>query len=532
MNNFCRVIVENITISPTSDEREAFQSAKKILSGIKGFGRASGFGIYKKSVDARRKDNIKLVCSVYAEVENSGKINRDYLAKKGIKLKSDVVPSFDVGSEALDARPAVVGFGPAGMFAALFLAEYGYRPVVFERGGCVDDRVAAVEKFNREGILDSECNIQFGAGGAGTFSDGKLTTRISDPYVTYVLSKLRDMGSPEDVTKNAKPHIGTDVLRDVVKNFHREIERLGGEVRYNSRVDSVGENYIVVKGEKIKCSAVILATGHSARDVYDFAVKNGFSLEMKPFSVGVRIEHLTRDIDYAMYGSEEMAEILGHADYSLSMRRGDRGVYSFCMCPGGTVVGAASEHGGVVTNGMSCRLRDGVNSNAAIAVSVLPSDLGSDIFSGVEFQRRLERAAYAAGGSDYTAPTQRFGDFVYGKVGRISERIRPSYRDGKVTPCDFNTLFPEFVSSMLKEGIDNFGRKIKGFSDRDVPLTGVETRTSAPLRILRDENFEAIGKKGIYPCGEGAGYAGGIVSAAVDGIRTARAVISKYKPFD
>lgn len=525
-----KVIVENIIIPPEAGDSEAFAAAGLKLRAVGAFGKADNFGIYKKSVDARHRGKIKLVCSVYAEVECRDTVDEKQLAGKGIRFKCDVVPEFTPGKEAMNGRPAVIGFGPAGMFASLFLAEYGYRPIVFERGGSVDERTAAVENFEKNGTLDTECNVQFGAGGAGTFSDGKLTTRIGDPFVAYVLKKLKEMGAPDDVTRNAKPHIGTDVLRDVVKNFHREIEKLGGEVRYHSKVTSVGDGFVTVNGEKIPCSAAILATGHSARDVYGFVMENGFAVEPKPFSVGVRIEHLRRDIDRAMYGSEDLSEILGHADYSLSMRKGNRGVYSFCMCPGGKVIAAASERGGVVTNGMSNRLRDAENSNSAIAVSVLPSDFGGRIENAVEFQRSLERAAFEAAGGDYSAPNQCFGDFVDGQVGKVSKRIKPSYRDGAVTPCDFNRIFPEYISSMLKEGISVFGNKIRGFAERDVPLTGVETRTSAPLRILRGENFTAIGKDGVYPCGEGAGYAGGIVSAAVDGIRAAGAVISRYKP--
>ncbi len=524
-------ILENIKASIDTCDREILSIAEKKLSSISEFGEVIRLELYKKSVDARKKDSIHFVCSVSGVAyvkENADEIK---LRKFNIKLTNEKALDFEPGNKKLANRPIIVGFGPAGMFSALMLAKYGYRPIVLERGGDVDSRCTAVKLFEETGQLDTENNIQFGAGGAGTFSDGKLTTRISDPYVRYVLKVLHEMGAPEDVLWRAKPHIGTDILRNVVKNIHNEIVRLGGEIRYNSRVDAFGEGYVKVCGSRLDSDAVIVAIGHSARELYGFAVDEGYQLEPKPFSVGVRIEHLQSEIDRAMYGREDLWTKLGHAEYNLSYRKGERGVYSFCMCPGGTVVAAASEDGGVVTNGMSNSLRDGNNANAAIAVSVLPTDLGGKITDGIEFQRQLERTAYRFGGENYYAPCQSVGNFHLGKKGSIPARIKPSYRDGKVTSCDMNEIFPVFISSMLKEGLHEFGKKIKGFNDSDVILTGVETRTSAPLRMLRDPvSYAAIGKKGIYPCGEGAGYAGGIVSAAVDGIRVAGAVISEFSP--
>ena len=285
---------------------------------------------------------------------------------------------------------------------------------------------------------------------------------------------------------------------------------------------------MVVKGEKIPCGPVILAPGHSARDTYDTLLSDGYMIEAKPFSIGVRAEHLQADIDLAMYGDDSLFEKLGHAEYQLSHRKGERGVYTFCMCPGGEVVAAASEEGGVVTNGMSCHARDGRNANAAVAVSVLPSDFSSDPRSAIEFQRQLERAAFISGGSSYAAPCQSVGAFFDGFEGGYGERIVPTYMNSNVTPCDFNKLLPDFAVSMLKEGLSVFGKKIKGYDSPDVPLTGIETRTSAPLRILRDERLCAVGHSLVYPCGEGAGYAGGITSAAVDGIRVAEAILSRF----
>ena len=527
------LIVENIRLPISCDDEDITRAAIKKLSAFSGLGAPTRLEIYKRSVDARKKESICFVCSVYAQVPCSENIDIEKLKSAGIKEKVLSSPEFVSGNEKMSAPPVVIGFGPAGMFSALLLAKYGYRPIVLERGGSVNERVACVSKFYEKGELTEDTNIQFGAGGAGTFSDGKLTTRINDPYVHFVLETLRDMGAPEDVVFKAKPHIGTDVLRKVVENFHREIERFGGMVLYNSKVTAFDSGFVVLNGEKLQSGATVAACGHSARDIYRYVTDSGFAVEPKPFSVGVRIEHLQRDIDRAMYGREELAEKLGHAEYALSLRRGERGVYTFCMCPGGTVVAAASERGGVVTNGMSEHSRDGRNANAAIAVSVLPSDYGNNVDGAVEFQRQLERAAFENGGRNYFAPCQSVGDFLSGKKGKIPSRVAPSYMDGKVTAADFNGLFPEYVSSMLKAGITDFGKKIKGFDAPDIPLTGVETRTSAPMRILRNtETLEAIGHEGVYPCGEGAGYAGGIVSAAVDGLRVAGKIIEKFRPID
>lgn len=526
-------IIENIKLPIDCEDGDIIEAARKRLYALSEFDAPQRLELYKKSVDARKKDSICFVCSVCGEALVRADADLSRLQRAGVKLTCQSSLEFKKGTKKLEARPVIVGFGPAGMFAALVLSQHGYRPLVLERGADIKGRTEAVSRFETDGILDTENNIQFGAGGAGTFSDGKLTTRISDPYVRHVLRALYEMGAPEDVLWRAKPHIGTDVLRQVVSNIHSKVVRRGGEIRYNTRVDAFGEGYVVVNGEKIYSDAIIVATGHSARDLYKFMIDGGFELEAKPFSVGVRIEHLQRDIDRAMYGNEDLWTKLGHAEYGLSYRKGQRGVYTFCMCPGGKVVAAASERGGVVTNGMSERLRDGENANSAVAVSVLPSDTGGGLYDGIDFQRRLEKLAFSAGGSDYYAPCQSVADFKNGTVGSVSGRVRPSYRDGRVTPYDLNKILPEFVSTMLKCGLYEFGKRIKGFDADHALLTGVETRTSAPLRMLRDSNtYEAVGKQGIYPCGEGAGYAGGIVSAAVDGLRVAGSVISKFLPFD
>lgn len=504
-------------------EAEAVHKAAQLIKKETGC-TPTNLKISKKSIDARR--DISFVYSVYAEVETSCVISSP-------DIKEYSAPSFELecGDESLTERPVIIGFGPAGMFAGLLLARYGYKPLILERGASVAERVEAVENFIKFGVLDTSTNIQFGAGGAGTFSDGKLTTRINDPLIMYVLDMLHQLGAPDDIMYKAKPHIGTDILRKVVENADKEITRLGGEIRYKSKAENITSSSVTVNGERIPCGAVILACGHSARDTYSELIGAGFSVEAKPFSVGVRAEHLQSDIDTAMYGAHAGDSQLGHAEYQLSWRQGERGCYTFCMCPGGEVVPSASEEGGVVTNGMSRHARDGKNVNAAVCVSVKPEDYGNNPLSAIEFQRNLEKRAFLAGGEDYYAPMQTLGDLISGKSGTEYKRIVPSYRGGKVRCADFSKLFPPFVTEMLRAGLVNFGRKIKGYDAPDVPLTGVETRTSSPVRIIRGENLCALGHDGIYPCGEGAGYAGGIVSAAVDGLRVASKIITRYKPY-
>ncbi|MBQ3528000.1 MAG: hypothetical protein IJA52_05560 [Clostridia bacterium] len=450
-------------------------------------------------------------------------------SESGIRYQPVSELSVENGKENLDGRPYIVGFGPAGIFCALLLAERGLRPVVIERGAPVDERVCKVESFYKTGILDTETNIQFGAGGAGTFSDGKLVTRIGDPRSEYVLKKLVEFGAPENILWDAKPHIGTDVLREVVSRAHDMITSLGGEIIYNTRAERIGDGHLTINGEMVKCGFVVLCPGHSSRDTYAELIKDGFCVEAKPFSIGVRVEHLQSELDRSMFGNEGLAERLGHAEYQLSYRKGDRGVYTFCMCPGGEVVAATSEEGGVVTNGMSYHARDGKNANAAVAVSVLPEDFNGDPCMAIEFQRKLEREAFVAGGRNYYAPCQSIGNFYDGKDGGFGNKIVPSYMNSKVNAADFNKLLPNFAVSMLKEGFSVFGKKIKGYDSPNVPLTGIETRTSAPVRILRNDKMCAIGHDLVYPCGEGAGYAGGITSAAVDGIRVAEAILSRFR---
>lgn len=486
--------------------------------------------IHRKSIDARKKAAVKLVYSVCAEIEISkNKVSR--IKECGFKLYTEGEFTHNIGSKAMNGRPVIVGFGPAGIFCALALAEKGYAPIVFERGGDVNSRVEAVERFISSAVLDTECNIQFGAGGAGTFSDGKLTTRINDPLCSYVLAKLYELGAPEDILTKAKPHIGTDILRRVVENADRKIRVLGGEIYYNSKAEVAGDK-LFVGGNEVSYGILVLAIGHSSRDTYSLLMDGGYLIEPKAFSVGVRIEHLQNELDESMFGQLAGDATLGHAEYNVSYREGNRGVYSFCMCPGGEVMAAASEEHGVVTNGMSYRDRGGDNANAALAVSVLPEDYGATPAGAISFQRQLERKAFEVGGRSYAAPMQKVGDFLNGSVSDKIGRVKPTYMNGNVTAADMRTVLPEFVTDLLSKGIVNFGKKINGFDTPDAVLTGVETRTSAPVRIIRSENFTAPAHEKVYPCGEGAGYAGGIMSAAIDGLRVARAVMETYAPIN
>lgn len=522
-----RYIVENIKIGVDDPEDAAIDGARSVLCRI-GARDISDLRLHRRSLDARRRGNVCFVCSVIAECEMPESVSDDALIRAGVKLRPKFSLRFEAGKERLRARPVIVGFGPAGMFAALTLCEYGYRPIVLERGAAVDERVQKVDEFFSGGSLDTATNVQFGAGGAGTFSDGKLTCRIGDAAAESVLETLVSLGAPEDIVYRARPHIGTDVLRDVVRAASRRVEETGGEVRYLSRAENIGESTLRVNGGTLPFGALILACGHSARDTYRELISAGYDVTAKPYSVGVRIEHLREDIDRALLG--EYAGKLPAAEYNLSLREGERGVYTFCMCPGGVVTASSSEEGTVVTNGMSDRARSGRNSNSAVCVSVLPSDFGGTPEAAIEFQHILERRAFELGGSSYAAPMQTVGDFLSGRVGTKPSRIMPTYRGGDVRCADLCDLFPTFVTDMLRKGISDFGRKIRGFDAPDAVLSAVESRTSAPVRIIRSEDRRALGHPDVYPCGEGAGYAGGIVSAAVDGIRTAGAVISRFAP--
>ena len=535
-------ILDGISLSPDCPPEEAILCAERKMRSAGISPTAFRLELYKRSVDARRKDDIKLICAVSATAKEEGRDQRARFERLGARrVELDEIESA-TGNEPMAAPPLVVGMGPAGMFCALMLAERGYRPVIIDRGDSVSDRVAAMERFYTTHILDEDSNIQFGAGGAGTFSDGKLLTRINDPKCAYVLKTFARFGAPEEITTKAKPHIGTDILRDVVDNILREIERLGGRVIYRCKLTGLrkmpdGLVEAVTNKGSLLASSVTLALGHSARDTYEMLLGNGFEMIPKPISVGVRIEHKRSFIEEALYGRFAGTPSLGAAEYALSDTKGERGVYTFCMCPGGEVVAAASECGGVVVNGMSRFARDGANSNSAVAVSVRVEDFepkdGSLVLGAIEFQRRIERHAFAAGGGDYRVPVQTVGDFLQGKQGTEPGEVQPTYMDGKhFKASSMDSVLPDFVCSTLRYGLASFDKKIRGFASDHALLSGAETRTSSPLRILRGEDMQAIGKANIYPCGEGAGYAGGITSAAVDGIKVALAIASRFKPFD
>ena len=490
----------------------------------------------KRSVDARHKDSVTFSAAVDAELaidENS--VLRRCKSNK-ISAAKQYVYQLPKGKK-LDLRPVVVGAGPGGLFAALILAQAGQCPILIERGKSVDDRTRDVNAFWNGGSLDTQSNVQFGEGGAGAFSDGKLNTGTKDPRSRKILEEFVAHGAPEEILYNAKPHIGTDRLKPTVKAIRNDIIAFGGEVRFSTtltRIVTNGGRVTAIetehegKRETIETDNVILALGHSARDTFKMLYESGFAMEAKPFSVGVRIEHLQENISRAQYGSFYNDPHLGAADYKLNVHLGSgRGVYTFCMCPGGYVVAAASEENTVVTNGMSEFARDGANANSALLVGVSADDYGSDSpLAGVEFQRRIERAAFIAGGGTYRAPVQRVGDLLAGRKSTSLGSVIPTYRPGYEF-ADAADYLPGFAADSLREAIPLLDRRLHGFADPDAVITGSETRSSSPVRILRGESFESLSVEGVYPCGEGAGYAGGIMSAAADGIRCAEAVILK-----
>ncbi len=530
-------IINDISLSVSSPIEEAYAIARDRLRRARIPLRDISFSVYRKSVDARKKKDIRLVYSVSAsgiEEPICDALCKDlHIARL---CAADL--SFAPGTQALSHPPVIVGAGPCGLFAALLLARNGYAPIVVERGGSVEERVALVDRFHRLQILDPETNVQFGAGGAGTFSDGKLVTRVNDPYISFILSTLVEMGANPDILTKAKPHVGTDVLRTVTQNIIDAIEARGGRVLYHTkflRAVMSGSTVTAVETSagRIPAGALVLAIGHSARDTYESLLAQGMALEAKPFSVGMRIEHRTEDIDRAMYGDFAGHPALGHAEYNLSHNTKIRGVYTFCMCPGGTVVAAASEEGGVVVNGMSERARDGENSNSAVVCSVFKDDYGATPMKAIAFQRGIERAAFAAAGKNYSAPICSVGDFLNAQAPQhIGGSVRPTYMGGEhLTPSSPETYLPGFVCEGIRDALCAFDKKIEGFASPDALLTGAETRTSAPIRILRDPATRlALGYQNLYPGGEGAGYAGGITSAALDGMYIAVSLMERYAP--
>ncbi|SHJ76122.1 hypothetical protein SAMN02745163_02533 [Clostridium cavendishii DSM 21758] len=525
--------INNITLD-IDDELELINKkiAKKLKMPEVEIGKIK---IVKESIDARRKNQIKFNYCVDIEHKEESKLVAK-LNDKDVKIETTKYnEEFQFGNKKLKHRPVVIGMGPAGLFAALLLAKKGYKPLVFERGEAVDERTKTVENFWKTGKLNTESNVQFGEGGAGSFSDGKLTTRIKDTRCDFVLEEFVKAGAPEEIIYKAKPHVGTDILKGVVKNIREEIKKYGGEVHFNSKLETVIKRDgkiigAIINGNEIPCEALILAIGHSSRDTYESILNSGIHMIPKPFAIGVRIEHPQSLIDFNQYGNYSNHPKLKAAEYRLTYQSKalERAVYSFCMCPGGVVVGASSEEERLCVNGMSYHARDKENANSALVVTVGPNDFeGSSPLSGMEFQRHYESLAYKLGGENYTAPVQLVGDFLNDKnstkLGKVNPSIVPAYEFRELKNC-----LPHYVIETLKEGLVDFNKKIKGFSDDHAVMTGIESRTSAPVRIERNEKLESISLSGVYPAGEGAGFAGGIISAAVDGLKVAESIMKEY----
>ena len=485
--------------------------------------------IVRRSIDARKKPDVKVVYTIDVAVDgNENKI----LKFSGCKRAAIAPVSYYKPPKKMaqsGKRPVVVGFGPGGMFAALILAMAGQNPIVLERGEDAATRHEKVDAFWQTGRLDHRSNVQFGEGGAGTFSDGKLNTGVNNPRIGWILEKFVEFGAAEDILFDAKPHVGTDVLLDVVQNLRKKVITLGGEVRFNSQVAEIrSENgrltgLELTDGSLVECDTAIFAIGHSARDTFQMLHDRGVTMEAKPFAMGVRIEHKQSLINASQYGIDN--PVLPPADYKLVQHLPDGTVYTFCMCPGGYVVAAASEAGGVVTNGMSYADRAGDNANAALLVTIHPDDIPyAGVLGGVQWQRQIEQAAYQLTGS-YHAPAQRVGDFLAGRPSDGAGQVIPTYRPG-VTWCDLHDILPEKITRCLKDALPKLDGNLRGFAGEDAVLTAPETRSSSPVRIVRGEDKQSVSLQGLYPCGEGAGYAGGIMSAAIDGIVCAEAVLA------
>jgi len=487
-------------------------------------------GLHRKSIDARRKKNIYYNISAEVEVEDSFNVENIINAKEyEIYTPNKLV----IGKKKMESNVVIVGAGPCGLFTALLLAQYGYNPIVIERGSDIDIREQKVKDFWKNNILDVNNNVQFGEGGSGTFSDGKLVTRVKDIRARYVIDTFHKFGAKDSIKYEAKPHIGTDQLKTIIKNIRNEIISNGGTFLFDTHMTN-----LIIKNNKIKaitvnnkenidCDILVLAIGHSARDTYELLYDRGVSMIQKSFSMGLRIEHLNSDINYAQFG-KSYRFINESAEYYLSGKINNRSAYTFCMCPGGVVVNAASEEQAVTTNGMSFSKRDGINSNSAWVVNVNTSDFkDKHPLSGIEFQRNLERKTYIAGGSNYNLPIQTMKDFLNDEKTTSLRRIKPSTTSGYEF-SNLNDILPNFIKDTLKGTLKGFDNKLRGFANENAILTGCETRTSSPVRIVRDENLTSINIQGIYPGGEGAGYAGGITSAAIDGLKLAEKIIETY----
>ena len=539
--------IDQIKIKPSKDDRLLAGAVAGKL-GIKTED-ILDLGIIRKSLDARKKPDLYSVYSVWVRTSKDEKLLKRFRKDDKVSVFEPVKYRLpEPGTEILKNRPVIVGMGPAGLFCAYELAISGYRPVVLERGRAVEKRKEDVKRFWETGILDTVSNVQFGEGGAGTFSDGKLATSVKDKEgrIHEVLRIFTDNGAPYDILYDQMPHLGTDILPVIVKSMREKIISCGGEILFETKLSavSVKENRITsVTAEcedgsikEIPCDVLMLATGHSARDTYKMLYESGLKMEQKPFAAGFRVQHPQKMIDIDRYGSYDAAELLGASPYKLTSNFEGRGVFSFCMCPGGYVVNASSEEGETCVNGMSYSGRNSVSANSAIVVSIPVSEYGSDHpLAGIDFQRKLERKAYEAGGG--RIPAERYGDFkksVSGEAGgdhatKAFEDFEPQFK-GEYAWCDLSGIFDEGINELFVKGMTSFGHIIKDFDASEVIMAGVESRTSSPVRIPRNDDMESS-VKGIYPLGEGAGYAGGITSAAADGLRGAEAIISKYSAF-
>ena len=515
------ITLSDVKLPVDKSEKELVRIAEKKLGGKAGY-----FAIRKKSLDARDKNNLRYVYTIEFSKEKQQKIERQLE-----RLSQEKCPKSPV---------LVVGSGPAGLFCAIRLIDHGILPVVIERGAPVEERERTINKFFENRVLDTESNVQFGEGGAGTFSDGKLNTQTHSTFNREVLELFVRFGAPQEILWLAKPHIGSDRLKTVVKNMRTYIEERGGQVRFHTKLRDIvlrngrmEEAVLVHKNsegsteERVPVSALVLAVGHSARDTFEMLLRRGIPMRQKEFAVGVRIEHLQSAIGLAQYGKNYT--LLPAADYKLVSHASERSVFTFCMCPGGYVMPATSEEGGVVTNGMSNYARDGMNANSALIAQVTRADFESDSpLAGIEFQRKLERAAYLAGGSTYAAPVQRVEDFLLGRTSEQFGEVQPTYAAGTAF-ANLGEVLPRALTEALKSGLTDMDRRLKGFASPDALLTGVESRTSSPVRIERNELMQSIGAQGLYPCGEGAGYAGGITSSAADGLRVAEAIFQEFQ---
>ncbi|MDC5838838.1 NAD(P)/FAD-dependent oxidoreductase [Vibrio europaeus] len=518
---------------PLDHEEEALTAAITKKLGISK-DQVISYNVFRRGYDARKKANILLIYTLDVIVENEAALLEQFVSDPHVKETPDMEYKFVAKApENITKRPVVIGFGPCGLFAALILAQAGFKPIVVERGKEVRERTKDTFGFWRKRTLNTESNVQFGEGGAGTFSDGKLYSQVKDPnfYGRKVTTEFVAAGAPEEIMYVSKPHIGTFKLVTMIEKMRAKIIELGGEIRFSTRVDDIhmdGEQITgltLSNGEEIKSRYVVLAVGHSARDTFEMLHDRGVYMEAKPFSVGFRIEHKQSMIDEARFGKNAGNPILGAADYKLVHHcKNGRTVYSFCMCPGGTVVAATSEEGRVVTNGMSQYSRSERNANSAIVVGIDPErDYPGDPLAGIRFQRELESGAYVLGGENYDAPAQKIGDFLKGRDPSEIGDVQPSFTPG-IHLTDISKALPDFAIEAIREAIPAFDKKIKGFASDDGLLTGVETRTSSPVCIKRGKDFQSINLKGFYPAGEGAGYAGGILSAGIDGIKVAEAL--------